>query len=287
VRRVRRTATLPQIRTTWRLSERRACRILDVNRKMLHYRSVRRDDPVLRSRIKEMARARIRYGYRRIHVLLRREGWAVNHKRVRRIYREEGLVLRARAPKRRRAAILREARVTPTAPNQSWSMDFMHDILADGTKIRLLIIVDNFSRESLALEVDYGFKSPQVVEVLQRLVAERASPERIQCDNGPEFQSVQLDQWAYWTHVKLDFSRPGRPSDNAFCESFNNRVRQELLNPNWFLSLADARARAAEWRQDYNTNHPHSSLGNLAPEEFARRATNMSLQAAISGATVE
>jgi len=180
---VRRTATLPQIRTAWRLSERRACKILDVNRKMLHYRSVKRDDPVLRTRIKEIARIRIRYGHKRIHVLLRREAWLVNHKRVRRIYREEGLSLRARSPKRRRAAIVREARVIPTAPNQSWSMDFMHDLLADGTKIRLLTIVDNFSRESLALEVDYGFKSPQVVEVLQRVLAERASPERIHCDN--------------------------------------------------------------------------------------------------------
>lgn len=287
VRRVRRTTVLPQVRTGWQLSERRACAILDVNRKMLHYRSVKRDDPVLRGRIQEIARSRIRYGYRWITVLLRREGWMVNVKRVRRMYREEGLALRVRAPKRRRAAMVREQRVLATAPNQSWSMDFMHDVLANGSKIRLLIIVDNYSRESLALEVDYGFKSTQVVEVLRRLVAERAAPQRIQCDNGPESQSVQLDQWAYWTHVKLDFSRPGRPSDNAFCESFNNRVRQELLNPNWFLSLIDARARAAHWQRDYNTNHPHSSLGNLAPEEFARRATNTTPQAAISGTTAE
>lgn len=287
MRRVRRTATLPQVRTSWQLSERRACRVLDVNRKMLHYRSVKCDDPVLRSRIKDIASVRVRYGYKRIHVLLRREGWQVNHKRVRRIYREEGLALRPRAPKRRRAAIVREARVIPTAPDQSWSMDFMHDVLADATKVRLLIIVDNFSRESLALEVDYGFTSTQVVDVLRRLVAERKCPERIQCDNGPEFQSIRLDQWAYWNKVKLDFSRPGRPSDNAFCESFNNRVRQELLNPNWFTSLLDARARAAEWQHDYNANHPHSSLGNLAPEEFSRRATKTSLQAVISGATPE
>jgi putative transposase len=278
---------VPQVRKTWRLSERRSCAILSVNRKSLRYRSVKRDDPALRRRIKEIAATRIRYGYRRINVLLRREGWMVNHKRVRRIYREEGLAMRVRPPKRRRAAIVRDERVVPEAPNQSWSMDFMHDVLADGAKIRLLTIVDNFSRESLALEVDHGFKASQVVEVLRRLVGEREVPQRIHCDNGPEFVSLQLDQWAYWMRVKLDFSRPGRPSDNAFCESFNNRVRQELLNPNWFTSLADARTRAADWRRDYNTNHPHSSLGNLAPEEFAQRAIDRSLKAAISGELAE
>jgi putative transposase len=161
-------------------------------------------------------------------------------------------------------------------------MDFMHDVLTDGTTIRLLTIIDSFSRESLALEVGAGFKSTEVVEVLRRLVAERGAPQRISCDNGPEFVSLQLDQWAYWNRVKLDFSRPGHPSDNAFCESFNNRVRQELLNPNWFRSLADARAQAAAWRADYNANHPHSSLGNLSPEEYARRAKNITQRVAIS-----
>lgn len=287
MRRVRRTATLPKIRQTWRLSERRACAVLDVNRKMLHYHPVKRDDPVLRARIKELAWLRVRYGYKRIAVLLRREGWVVNHKRVRRLYREEGLAIRTKTPRRRRAAIVRDERVVPTAPNQSWAMDFMHDLLADGTKIRLLTIVDTFSRESLALEAAFGFKSAQVVEVLRRLVRERGKPERIHCDNGPEFVSLQLDQWAYWNRVKLDFSRPGRPSDNAFCESFNNRVRQELLNPNWFRSLADVRLQAAAWRRDYNANHPHSSLGHLAPEEFARQAKNITQIAAISGEVAE
>jgi putative transposase len=287
VRRIRRTTILPKVQETWRLSERRACVILDVNRKMLHYQPVKRDDPVLRARIKEIALNRVRYGYNRITVLLRREGWAVNRKRVRRIYREENLMIRTRAPKRRRAAIVREAPSIPTASNQSWAMDFMHDLLADGTKIRLLTIVDTFSRESLALEVDLRFRSAQVVDVLRRLVAERGKPERIHCDNGPEFVSLQLDQWAYWERVKLDFSRPGRPSDNAFCESFNNRVRQELLNPNWFTSLADVRTQAAVWRRDYNANHPHSSLGDLAPEEFARLAKKITQQAAISGAAAE
>ena len=278
---------LPKVREAWRLSERRACVVLDINRKMLHYCPVKRDDPILRARIKEIAHTRIRYGYERITILLRREGWQVNRKRVRRIYREENLAIRAKTPKRRRAAVVRTERVVPSAPNQSWAMDFMHDVLADGTKIRLLTIVDSFSRESLALEVASGFKSTDVVEVLRRLVAERGSPQRIHCDNGPEFVSLQLDQWAYWNRVKRDFSRPGRPSDNAFCESFNNRVRQELLNPNWFRSLADARAQATAWRRDYNANHPHSSLGNLSPEEYARRAKNITQLAVISGEVAE
>ena len=284
---MRRKHVLPQVRSTWRLSERRACVILDVNRRALRYRSKRVDDPVLRSRIKELAAVRVRYGYKRITVLLRREGWLVNLKRVHRIYREEGLALRTKTPRRRRAAIVRLARVTPTAPNHSWAMDFMHDVLADGTKIRLLTVVDTFSRESLALEASYGFTSAQVVDVLRRIVQQRGKPLRIGCDNGPEFVSLQLDQWAYWNRVQLDFSRPGRPSDNALCESFNNRVRQELLNPNWFTSLLDLQVQAATWRHDYNTNHPHSSLGNLTPEEFARKVINREPEAAISGDLAE
>jgi putative transposase len=279
---------LPHVRNTWRLSERRACRILAVNRRAVRYRSVKREqNTALRMRIKELAAARIRYGQRRIYVLLRREGWAVNIKRVSRIYREEGLAIRTKIPRRRRAAVVREQVPERTAPNQSWAMDFMHDVLADGTKIRLLTIVDTYSRESLAIEVALGFKAPQVVEVLHKLVAQRGAPQRIHCDNGPEFISLHLDQWAYWNHVKLEFSRPGRPSDNAFCESFNNRVRQELLNPNWFRSVGEVREKAASWRDDYNTNHPHSALGDLSPEEFARRATNTTTEAAFSGGSAD
>jgi putative transposase len=271
---VRRKTVLPQVRATWRVSERHACRVLDVNRKALHYQARRRDDPILRARIKELAAVRVRYGYKRITVLLRREGWLVNVKRVRRMYREEGLAIRTKTPRRRRAALVRVARAVPTAPNQSWAMDFMHDVLADGSKVRLLTVVDTFSRESLALEAGCGFNSAQVVAVLRRIVSQRGKPERIHCDNGPEFVSLQLDQWAYWNRVQLDFSRPGCPSDNALCESFNNRVRQELLNPNWFKSLLDLQLQAAAWRRDYNTNHPHSSLGDLSPEEFACKVTD-------------
>ena len=254
----------------------------------MRYRSVRKDiSTALRLRIKEIAAVRIRYGQRRIHVLLRREGWMVNIKRVSRIYREEGVAIRTELPRRRRSGIVREQPALPTALNQSWAMDFMHDVLSDGSKIRLLTIVDTYNRESVALEVDFSFRSPQVVAVLRQAVADRGAPGRIHCDNGPEFVSLHLDQWAHWNRVKLDFSRPGRPSDNAFCESFNNRVRQELLNPNWFSSLADARQQAAAWRHDYNTNHSHSSLGDLAPEEFAKRATKMIQNAVFSGAPAD
>jgi len=229
---VRRVKVLPHIRKVWQMSERRACAILTVNRRTVRYKSVRIDlTPALRMRIKELAATRIRYGQRRIYVLLRREGWLVNVKRVSRIYREEGLAIKTKTPKRRRAAAVREQPIAPTAPNQSWAMDFMHDVLSDGSKIRLLTIVDIFSRESVALEVDFGFKAPQLVDVLRNAVADHGAPQRIRCDNGPELISMHLDQWAHWNHLQRDFSRPGKPSDNAFCESFNNRVRQELLNP--------------------------------------------------------
>jgi putative transposase len=285
VSKVRRHAVLPQVRQAWQMSERRACEVLAVNRRAVRYRAIRNDVNVaLRLRIKAIAAVRIRYGQRRIYVLLRREGWVVNIKRVARLYREAGLAIRQKTPRRRRAAIIRQTPTEPTATNQSWAMDFMHDVLADGSKIRLLTIVDIFSRESVAVEVDYGFKAPQVVEVLRRVCAERGTPQRIRCDNGPEFVSLHLDQWAHWNGVQLDFSRPGRPSDNGFCESFNNRVRQELLNPTWFRSIDDARRQAAAWRHDYNTNHPHSSLDNLSPQEFARRAKKKSKIAANSGA---
>lgn len=263
----------------------RACHaILTVNRRAVRYRSVRIDiNAALRLRIRAIAEARVRYGQRRIHVLLRRDGWNVNIERVARLYREEGLAIRTKLPRRRRAAAVRETPTVPTAPNQSWAMDFMHDVLADGRKIKLLAIVDTFSRESVHLEVDYGFKASQVVDVLRRVVAARGKPQRIHCHNGPEFVSLHLDQWAHWNVVKLDFSRPGRPPDNAFCESCNNRVRQELLNPTWFRSLDDARQHAAQRRNDYNSSHPHSSLGNLASEEFARRSKIDPNTAAISG----
>lgn len=269
---MRRRWGLPHLRKAYKVSTRRACRVLKICRATVQYRSVKVDDPALRSRIKEIAAIRIRYGYPRIHVLLRREGWTANRKRVYRIYREEGLSMRQKPPKRRKSAVLRAERPAIAGVNHTWSMDFMADNLTDGRKIRLLTIVDNFSRECLALEVARGFNGSDVATVLSRVVQERGASRFIRCDNGPEFVSKAVDQWAYWNKVELDFSRPGKPTDNAFCESFNGRVRQELLNASWFESVADAQARALHWRHEYNHERPHGSIGNVPPAEFAKTA---------------
>ena len=250
-------------------SERRVCRILESQRSTYRYRSVADEQDLLRMRIRDLARARVRYGYRRLHVLLQREGWQVNHKRVYRLYRQEGLMMRPRRPKRHVSGCRRVEKVTAQRPNESWSMDFMSDELFDGRRIRLLTLVDNFTRESLAIEVAMSIGGQRVVEVLMRVAQERDLPGTIRVDNGPEFTSRILDQWAYLNGVELDFSRPGKPTDNAFIESFNGRFRQECLNENWFLSLEDAREKAESWREHYNRERPHGALGNLAPLEFA------------------
>jgi putative transposase len=249
---------------------RRACAVLEFSRTSYYYKSIKVDDPVLRQRIREIAQARVRYGYQRIHVLLRREGWLVNHKRVYRIYCEEGLHLRRKRPKRRVSAAHRRQRPEVEQIDQCWSMDFVADNLFNGRRIRALTVVDNFSRECLAIQVDHSVKADQVVSTMEglRLFAGRR-PQRIQVDNGSEFVSKALDKWAYEHGVILDFSRPGKPTDNALIESFNGSFRDECLNTHWFLSLDDARQKIEQWRHDYNSYRPHSSLGNSTPEEFA------------------
>ncbi len=220
-------------------------------------------------RLKELAAARVRYGYRRLHILLRREGWQINAKRVYRLYCEENLGLRTRTPKRRVSCRTRVHRPEPEQINDCWAMDFMADELFDGRRIRVLTIVDHFSRESLALEVGQRFRGQDVARVLTRVGAQRGLPKTIRVDNGTEFTSKALDQWAYANGVQLDFSRPGKPTDNALIESFNGRLRAECLNENWFLSLEDAEEKIEAWRTEYNERRPHSALGNLAPKEFA------------------
>ena len=251
-------------------SERRSCRVLQLARSTQRYRSVADEQAALRIRIRDLAQARVSYGYRRIHVLLKREGWKVNHKRVYRLYRQEGLLMRPRKPRRHVSSRNRIARPQASAPNESWSMDFMSDELAGGRRIRLFTLVDNFTRESLAIEVDRSIGGDQVVEVLQRVAAGRGLPKSIRVDNGPEFTSRRLDQWAYLNGVELDFIRPGKPVENAFIESFNGRLRQECLNENWVLSLEDARDKIDAWRQDYNLARPPGALEGLAPAQFAR-----------------
>lgn len=220
-------------------------------------------------RIKDIAQSRVSYGYRRIHVMLLREGWKVNHKRVYRLYKLEGMIMRSKRPRRHVSACRRMLRAIATHPNESWSMDFMSDALFDGQKIKILTLVDNFTRESLAIEVAWRLGGHSVVAVLMKVADERGLPKSIRIDNGPEFTSKALDQWAYLNGVELDFIRPGKPTDNALIEAFNGRFRQECLNESWFLSMEDAREKIEQWRQHYNQERPHGSLGNLSPVEFA------------------
>jgi putative transposase len=219
-------------------------------------------------RINEIARVRVRYGYKRIHVLLRREGWPVNHKRVYRIYCEESLNLRTKKPKRRRSAEQRIKRPAATTINESWSIDFVTDNLFNGHRFRSLTLVDNFSRECLAIEVGQHFTGEEVSRVVEGIKKIHGKPCFIKVDNGPEFISKELDKWAYENKVTLDFSRPGKPTDNAFIESFNGSFRDECLNVNWFLSLDDAKEKIEAWRRDYNDWRPHSSLDNLTPNQY-------------------
>lgn len=255
------------------VSERRVCGALSFLRSTCRYQSVADEQAALRIRLRDLAQARVSYGYRRLHILLQREGWQVNHKRVYRLYHQEGLEMRPKKPRRHVTACRRMERMVAAEPNEGWSMDFMSDELFDGRRIRLLTIVDNYSRESLAIEVDQRIGGGRVVEVLMQLGKERGLPQSIRVDNGPEFTSRRLDQWAYLNSVELDFSRPGKPTDNGLIEAFNGRLRQECLNESWFLSLADAREKVEAWRLDYNTERPHGALGNLAPLEYASSVT--------------
>ena len=254
------------MQSTHGVSERRGCAALSFDRASVRYRSVKADQTPLIMRIRDLARTRMRYGYFRLYILLRREGWRVNHKRVHRLYREDGLSLRFRRPRRHVTAARRERQPAAAAANELWSMDFVSDALFDGRRLRALTVVDAFTREALAIDVDQGIRGEQVVEAMARIAAVRGAPRTIRVDNGPEFVSKALDRWAYENGVTLDFSRPGKPTDNAFVESFNGRLRDECLNTHWFLSLADARSKIEAWRRQYNESRPHTSLGWMTPK---------------------
>jgi putative transposase len=254
------------------LTQRRAGGLVGVGRNTFRRRPRADRDGKLRERLKEIAEQRRRFGCRRLHILLKREGLVVNHKRTERIYREERLALRIR----RRKKMAAEARVTlpvPERPGQLWAMDFLADALADGRRFRVLPIIDTFSRECLWVEVDTSIGGKRVAAVLSRISALKGLPENIVVDNGPEFISNALDAWAHVRGIKLQFIRPGKPVDNAFMESFNGKLRDECLNENWFFSLNHARQVIEKWRIDYNRERPHSSLGDLSPEEFMRGLT--------------
>jgi len=252
------------------LSQRRACRLVGIARSVARYQRRSVEAPGLRERLRTLAAERRRYGYRRLWVLLRREQFVVNHKRVYRLYREEGLAVRRRKRKRM-CGTSRVPLATAVQRKERWAMDFVADALANGRRIRVLTVVETFTRECLATEVDTSLPGMRVARVLDRLGSAEGLPARITVDNGPEFAGRTLDAWAYQHGVQLDFIAPGKPVQNAYIESFNGRLRDECLNEHWFSTLAEARATIEAWRLDYNSVRPHSALHNRTPEEFARQ----------------
>lgn len=229
-----------------------------------------REEGKIRERLKELSEKRRRWGYRRLHWLLRREGFAINHKRTERLYREEGLSLRRKRRKKRTVG-MRAPLPAAERPNQRWSMDFVSESLCAGRRFRTLNVVDDHTRECLAIEIDTSLGGERVCRVLDAIILERGVPETITMDNGPEFSGKALDEWAYQRKVGLRFIDPGKPQQNGYVESFNGKFRDECLNEHWFTSLDEARGVIEAWRQDYNRVRPHSSLENLTPEEFSQR----------------
>lgn len=238
---------------------------------MVRYQARWRDDQTIRNRLQELAVDRPRFGYRRLHVLLRREGERINHKRVYRLYRAAGLAVR-RQPRKRVARSRVERPTIGAMPNASWTLDFMSDALGRGRRIRVLSVLDTCTREALAIEVNTSLPSAVVVRVLERVISERGQPAELVMDNGPELTSRRLDQWAYEREIQLRFIEPGKPVQNAVMESFNGRLRDECLNQHWFMSLADARQIIEAWRVDYNHVRPHSSLGYRTPKEVYQQS---------------
>jgi len=259
----------------YEMSQRHACRLLELSRSTYRYRAQNPErDTELRIRLKELAGKRMRFGYRRLTAMLAREGIPANHKRVYRLYREEGLAMRIRQRRRIRwnGQVARPAAVRV---NQRWSIDFVSDSVNGSRVIRILTLVDDYTRECPAIEVDTCLGGLRVRRVLDRVAQERGLPEAIVLDNGPEFRSRALIAWSEERGVRLEYIQPGKPVQNAYVESFNGRLRDECLNANWFTSLKDARQKIESWREDYNQQRPHSSLNYLPPVEFARAAMEM------------
>lgn len=266
-----RRRVVTHLQAAFAVSARRACRVIGLSRSRWHYRPRRplQDQPV-RERLKALATERPRFGYKRLHVLLRREGVVVNLKRVYRLYREERLLVRPHRSRKRTA----EPRVplpAPTQPNERWGMDFIHDACVDGRRFRCLTMVDEFTRDCPRIDVDTSLPAARVIAALEQLAGERGLPRSIVVDHGPEFISRALDIWAYRHGIQLVFIRPGKPVENAYIESFHSRFRDECLSTHWFLDLADARFQIETFRRDYNDNRPHSSLGDLTPAEFMQK----------------
>ena len=258
-------AAIGQMRQEYAFSERRACTAMELAVSTYRY-CRRRDDTALRTRLQELARAKPRYGSPRLHALLQREG-VVNHKKVERVYRELGLTLRRK--KRKHCVRVGQPLVARTAANQEWALDFVHDAVECGRRIRVLSVVDAYTRECLALEVDSSFASRRVTRVLDAIVAERGRPQTIRCDNGPELTSRHFLAWSIERQIELLHIQPGKPTQNGRLESFNGKLREECLNLSWFQNLFDARRKIAAWQKEYNEERPHSSLDYRTPQEFA------------------
>lgn len=263
-------ASVEQVREQFAFSERRSCGLLLVPVSSFRYQP-RRNDAQLRDRLIELAREKPRFGYRRLYVLLRREGERVNHKRVHRIYREAGLSIRRK--KRKHCVRTSSPLRVYTAANQEWALDFAHDVLAAGRTIRVLSVVDAFTRECLALEVDTSFASRRMTRVLDQIIVQRGAPLSIRCDNGPELTSRHFLAWCIDHKIELAHIQPGKPTQNAYVESFHGKLREECLRVSWFENLFDARRKITSWRHDYNHKRPHSSLNYRTPAEFAAEAS--------------
>lgn len=252
------------------VSQRRACEVLAVDRSSVRYRSIRPDDAELREAMRRVVSERRRFGYRRIHVMLQRQGIDMNLKKLRRLYREEKLQVRRRGG-RKRALGTRRPMLVPERPNERWSLDFVSDAFTDGRRFRILAVVDDFSRECLALIADTSLSGLRVVRELDAIIALRGRPDTIVSDNGTELTSMAVLRWCQETAVEWHYIAPGKPMQNGFVESFNGRLRDELLNETLFSSLAEARSAITDWKEDYNNHRPHSALGNVPPVEFAMK----------------
>jgi putative transposase len=250
------------------VSQRRICELMGVAESSQRYVS-RKNDEVLRTKLVEAAREKPRWGYRRLQLKLEEKGLHVNHKKMYRVYREAGLPIR----RKRRKRLLRAGFVRPAVrgANQEWALDFVHDAAESGRKFRVLSVIDVYTRECLALEVETSFASRRVTRELEKIVTERGVPEAIRCDNGPEFTSRHFLAWGMERKIELVHVEPGRPMQNGYVESFHGKLRDECLNASWFANLFEARAKIGAWKEEYNEERPHSSLGYLAPREFARR----------------
>lgn len=259
-------------------SRRRACRLVRQTRSTLYYRARKDPKTALRARMRELAQVRIRYGYRRLHVLLRREGWSLGKDQTYRLYTEESLQLRSKRPRRRKMAVARREKYVPKRANQAWSMDFVADQLVDGTRFRALTIVDVFTREALAISVGQRLRGEDVVAVCNRLVARRGAPVRVFVDNGSEFAGRTFDLWAYHQKAAIDFNRPGKPTDNCFVETFNGSLRDECLNVHWFETIDEAKEKIEAWRVEYNESRPHQSLRELTPAPFALKCRTSEIE---------